>query len=112
MLRQYILFSALILAVLLTASSGQAAKYSNKDTATNRQDYTMGTRPKEGSSQIILGQDPESGDTIMQVTPTEKEERDWYQNMFMYIDVNAGNGEAPDAPAQDAPAPKAEPPAQ
>lgn len=85
------------LVVFLTPAAALCAKYENKDTARDRQDYTMGTRPKEEGSTIILGRDPESGDTVMQSIPREREERDWYENMFMYINIDK------DAPSEDVP---------
>lgn len=79
---------ALVLAavVLLTPPAVSAGKFPNKDTAKNRQDNVFGT-PQAGET--INVQDNATDGLTIDATPKKHEERDWYENMVIGVQVNA-----------------------
>lgn len=81
------LILALILAVaLLTPAPAAAQKFPNKDTAKNRQDNVFGTRH---AGETIDIQDNATEGLAIDAVPQKKEERDWYENMVIGVQVNA-----------------------
>gem|GEM_PF-3640773 len=66
---------ALLLALVLAAPAPLAlAQYvPNPDTAKNRQDNVFGTRPEEDGGQTLIGNDPTTGDQVMEAVPPPPE---------------------------------------
>ena len=84
-MRRFLFAVSLILCVVFSTGLLWAAKFPNKDTAVNRQDETMGTRQSEETTTI---QNDAKGESI-DVVPKKQEEKDWYQNMIIGVDVDA-----------------------
>ncbi len=89
----------LLAAVPALAQSTHDQKFPNKDTAKNRTDNSFGTRG--GAEAISIEENREQGVTI-DATPRKTEEKDWYQNMIIGVDVNA-NPHVPHGPKKPDP---------
>lgn len=83
------LISALLLSVVfLTAASAQQ-KFSNKDTAKNRQDNVFGTRKAANKTADIYISQPAGQDTVISSQPREKEAPvDWYDKVLITVNPN------------------------
>ncbi len=77
------------LSLLLTgAATGQ--QFENKDTATDRQDYTWGTRQEDGAGGYFETTDQ---GTSWGHKPAEPEpERDWYDEVIITVSPDVGYG--------------------
>ena len=88
-MRRFSVAACLILCVVFSTLPALAGKFPNKDTAVNRQDETTGTR--QSGETVTIQNDAKSEN--MDVVPKKQEEKDWYENMVIGVDVgvNAPN---------------------
>jgi hypothetical protein len=84
-MRRFLVAACLALCVAFPTREVLAAKFLNKDTATDRQDETMGTRQSE---ETVTIDNNAKGENI-EVTPKPQEQKDWYENMVIGVDVDA-----------------------
>lgn len=88
-MRSFVAVLCLLLAVVFSTPVA-AGKFSNKDTAKNRQDNTFGTR---NADEVTTITDNATDGLRIESVPRKQPERDWYENMVIGVDVgvNATN---------------------
>lgn len=73
--------------VILTLSLALAgSKFPNKDTAKDRQDTTMGTKPRQEEVPPIIIEQKKNEDTNIQTQRPEQEEKDWYDSVIISVE--------------------------
>ncbi len=74
---------------LLLASAATGQKFENKDTATDRQDHTWGTRQEDNGGYFnSTEQDTKWGHKLAKPEP----ERDWYDEVIITVSPEVGYG--------------------
>lgn len=73
--------------VILTLSLALAgSKFPNKDTAKDRQDNVMSTRPSEDEEQVIIINQKKKEDTTVRTKRSKTEEEDWYDSVIISVE--------------------------
>jgi len=73
--------------VILTLSLALAgSKFPNKDTAKNRQDTVMGTKPQQEEVPPITIEQKKGEDATTTTQRPKQEERDWYDSVIISVE--------------------------
>ncbi|MBU1249231.1 MAG: hypothetical protein KKB70_11065 [Proteobacteria bacterium] len=85
-------FLALVLVSLLGGTAFGQTKFENKDTATNRQDYTWGTRKADDAPGGYFETTEQGNDSWGNDLAPEAPPRDWYDEVIITVSPDVGYG--------------------